>query len=816
MKISLQWLNEFVEIEDYFSKINDLADILTFAGLEVENIENQASKYEFVLTALILKKEQHPEADRLTVCQVTTGNGVVHQIVCGAKNHNENDRVVVALPGAKLPNGLEIKESFLRNQASKGMLCSREELGLIGPNDGILLLSKDAPIGESFAKFYGLNDIILELKVTPNRSDCLSHLGLAREISCLLGRPLKAASQIVEPELQTHSGVEGSIQVEILNVDSCLVYMGAVLRDIQVAPSPVWLQDRLEKLGLKSINNVVDVTSYVMIERGQPLHAFDMSQIRQSKISVRNSDQYDKFVSLDGTSFDLNEGDLCIADAERVLALAGIVGGKNSGVTEKTQDVFLEAAAFRSDVIRKTSRKLGIQTDSAYRFSRGVDGSSVRANLIRAIQLLQEVSGAKWSGELITGNQVVEPSKTIKISVEFVAQKLGYPVREEDFILKMKQLGCLVEPTSKNLVLSVSPPSYRFDLEQSVDLVEEYGRLNGYDKIPESLPAQTGAPTQHQKEYLYQRRLAQNLMSQEFNELVLPLFVDPKRESLFFGKAKAFSHFGFSDGESISLVNPLNEDHGALRRQLSIGLLDRALYNIRQGMSGGILFEVGVVTSRAQGYQENYHLSAVSWGEPTEVWEKKQSCPLVIQFKDQIVKAMRPAGVDLQLQRVMDRSELPDFLHLGQSAWFTLNGDRVGFVGHIHPSWSSEHKVRVPLCIMEVRCDLIFKVMGQISEYQAFSRYPYIERDLSLVVPRNLASQTLEVCFQKSLNKYIQGIELFDIYEGDKLPAGYKQLGYRFKLQKSDGTLSDVEVNQVIEDLLVTLKLNLGVQLREA
>jgi phenylalanyl-tRNA synthetase beta chain len=266
----------------------------------------------------------------------------------------------------------------------------------------------------------------------------------------------------------------------------------------------------------------------------------------------------------------------------------------------------------------------------------------------------------------------------------------------------------------------------------------------------------------------------------------------------------------------VLLINPLSEEQAALRRQLSYGLLDRALYNLRQGLNQGQLFEIGVVTSKSKGYREDYHLSAVSWGEPQDLWSRKQDCPFVIRFKDQVMKVFEHLDVALKIEKIADRSELPDFLHMGQSAWLSLNGERAGFIGHIHPLWSDEHKVRVPLCVMELRLDLVFKVIGQTSEYQAFSRYPYVERDLALVVPRNLASQTLEVYFQKSLNNYLQGIELFDIYEGEKLPAGHKQLGYRFRLQKRDGTLSDTEVNEAMDQLLSNLKSDLGVRLREA
>lgn len=814
MKISLRWLNEFVDIEDYFSKPQELSDLLTFAGLEVESLENQATHYEHVVTGLILKKEPHPDAERLTVCQVTTGQGVVHQIVCGAKNHSENDRVVVALPGAKLPNGLEIKESILRNVASKGMLCSSEELGLLQTSDGILILPEEAPIGESFAKYYGLDDIVLELKVTPNRADCLSHLGLARELACLLGRSLKEV-----PSFALSLGEEPAnpVHVKVSDLEACPVYLGQYFSDVTVAPSPNWLKKRLQLLGIKSINNVVDVTNYVMLERGQPLHAFDAGTIEGAQVQVRLSQKNEPFCTLDGTQLQLPKGMLCIADDSKVLAVAGVIGGQGSGVSDQTKTVFLEAAVFKADLVRKTSRSLGIQTDSAYRFSRGVDANSVKSHLLRAIELLVQVAGAKPCGHFVVGANEVRASFSISIDPQFVSQKLGYAVKPEDFEKKMSQLGCLVQVDESQLgFYQVSPPSFRFDLETSVDLVEEYGRLNGYDKIPENLPSQTTAPSPHQKEYLFHRQLAKSFTAQGFNELVLPLFTDSGLEQEFYGLNKSMTEWGFAEGEAVRLLNPLSEEQASLRRFLSFGLANRALYNLRQGLNQGQLFEVGVVAAKKNEYHESYHLAAVAWGEPNQVWDKKQECPLIIRFKDQVLQSCNATITGIDIDKVADRSQLPDCLHMGQSAWLTLKGSRVGFIGQIHPGWTSEHKVRVPLCMMELNLTSCLPLFGNKVEFQSFSRYPYVERDLALVAPRNLASKALEVCFQKSLTKYLQSVDLFDIYEGDKLPPGHRQLGYRLRLQKEDGTLSDAEVTQALDELLVKLKTELGVNLREA
>jgi phenylalanyl-tRNA synthetase beta chain len=877
MKISLKWLQDFVDIEDFFLKPEELAQVLTFAGLEVESLESQAQKFDFVVTGLILKKDPHPEADRLTVCQVSTGQGVVHQIVCGAKNHNENDRVVVALPGAKLPNGLVIKESILRHVPSMGMLCSAEELGLPEVSEGILLLPKQAPLGMNFSQYYGLDDIILELKVTPNRADCLSHWGLAREIACLLKRPLKKSEfslgnrsslsknisqessgdslqgdllpgdlsrgEFLPGESLPGEGVSDSVAetvlsgavlpgfstlspvtVQVQDSSLCSVYYGAYFTGVQVGPSPLWLKKRLESVGMKSINNVVDITNYIMVERGQPLHAFDGNQLEGSVLEVKRSLGGESFVSLDNQTYVLPEGLGCITGGSQVLALAGVVGGLGSGISDKTSCIFLEAACFQAQEVRQGSRRLGIQTDSSYRFSRGVDPFSLESHWRRAIDLVLELTGAslvgvtQYKGD--SSSSFLESSSVtgIEIHPSFVSQKLGYSVGAEIFLQKMKSLGCEILESKTEGSYVIRPPSYRFDLETGVDLVEEFARLHGYDKIPETLPPLKVMPTQHQKEYGFQRALASKVVGYGFHEMVLPIWTQTEREEKFVGSVKKWDHFGFSKGSSISLLNPLSEDQSALRRLLSLGLWDRALYNIRQGLMQGQIFELGVVSSwkEVSSYQQSYHCAALSWGEPSIFWDQQNPCPLVLTLKDQMIKIFRSMGFKLEIHRVKDRSELPDFLHLGQAAWLTLDGLRVGFLGHFHPLLCQEAKVRLPVCVAELNLEPFFKKEGSFVTYQGFSRYPYVERDLALVVPCNLSAQSLEACFQKSLNQYLQKLELFDIYEDNKLPVGHRQLAYRLRFQKSEGTLSDVEVNQAMDQLLQDLKSDLGVQLREA
>ncbi|MDX9732462.1 MAG: phenylalanine--tRNA ligase subunit beta, partial [Bdellovibrionales bacterium] len=416
MKLSLRWLNDFVDVQEFMKTPDELARILTNAGLEVESIEDQAKPFQNVVVGHILEKGQHPNADRLSLCQVSTGDGVVHQIVCGAQNHKQGDRVVVALPGAVLPGNFAIKHSKIRGVESGGMLCSEKELGLLAEGEdspGIVILPEDAPIGRGFAVYRGLDDVIMELKVTPNRADCLSHYGLALEVGCLLGREVK------KPRAEFTPGAwDGAVSVAIQAADLGPRYAGRHVRGVKVGPSPEWLRLRLESVGMKSINNVVDVTNYVMMEMGQPLHAFDIREIKGGAISVDRARAGEAFTTLDGSELKLDGTELTIRDSERAVALAGVIGGKNSGVVDSTTEVFIESAYFAPGAVRRTMRKFGLDTDSGYRFARGVNPETTADVLDRATSLMIEVAGGEASKERVDiyPTPLERPEITVSIS----------------------------------------------------------------------------------------------------------------------------------------------------------------------------------------------------------------------------------------------------------------------------------------------------------------------------------------------------------------------------------------------------------------
>ena len=535
MKISLKWLNDHVEIMDFASRADDLAKLLTDAGLEVEAIENKAEAFRHVVVGHILKLERHPNADRLTVCQLDVGTGTAQQIVCGATNHRQGDRVVVTLPGAVLPGDFAIKKSKIRDVESNGMLASESELGLKAEAEGILILPADAPVGKPFAEYFGLEDVVFELKITPNRADCLSHLGLARELACLLERPLKA----VPLDLKTDEAVKtrSHVALEVRDPENCRRYAGRVIDGVEVGPSPAWLKSRLESVGMKSINNVVDVTNFVMMDLGQPMHAFDLAHLHGGRITVAASTAGETFTTLDGRALTLTGDELTIRDGDRAVALAGAIGGQNSGVSAQTKSIFLESAHFAMDSVRRTARRHGLQTDSAYRFSRGVDPSGIRRALDRASALIGQVAGGRAAADAWDEYPRPLTPPVIAVTAAFVGQRLGYAVSTEDLRAALVRLGARVDVAGDTL--TVTSPAFRYDLEQPADLVEEFGRLRGYDHIPETLPPLNVAPLRLDPGFVLEQRVNALARGAGLTQAVNYGFVNGTAQSELLGPAPA-------------------------------------------------------------------------------------------------------------------------------------------------------------------------------------------------------------------------------------------------------------------------------------
>lgn len=808
MKISLKWLNDYVDVQEFFVQPQNLADTLTKAGLEVEEIQSRAKDLQNVIVGLILTKDKHPNADKLSLCQVTTGDGVVHQIVCGAQNHKANDRVVVALPGAVLPGNFAIKQAVVRGVESGGMLCSLKELGLATESEGIEILPESATVGQSYAAYKGLDDVTFELKVTPNRADCLSHYGLAREISCLLDRPLKKNQNIFK---QSELSTKSKISLNVLDSEACPRYSGRYIQSVKVGPTPALIKSRLETVGLKSINNIVDITNYVMMELGQPLHAFDADQIKGQNIRVEKANSGDKFKTLDGTELTLKGEELSIRDQERILALAGVIGGQNSGVSNDTQNIFLESAYFEPSNVRKTCRAHGIQTDSAYRFTRGVDPDGAVRALDMATALILESAGGVAYGDIYDVYPNPVQKKSISTSLDYISQRLGYTATDVLFESYLQRLGCQFEKNeSKNY--KVISPSFRFDLEQEMDLVEEYARLRGYDQIPETLPVSTKAPAMHDLDFMLRQKVNRVIRSLGYSEACNSAFASHKEQNVFVQNYQSLSDCGLGISDSVIKVrNPLSEDQGIMRSTLSLSLWKNLLSNYRQGQEFGRIFEIGKTftlkdKANSSPYNEEWRLSLAVWGKSHNLWNQQDKHAAVLELKTSLQQLMNSLGIkNYRLSLVNDKGNIPSFIHRGQFALIEKEGKKIGFIGTLHPQILMNEKIRSQAAILEINLDELIKGLPRPIKYQEFSRFQKVERDLSLLIPKTLPVDEIMREMKKSAGNDLHCVYVFDQFEGDQLPAGQRSVSFRLQYQAANGTLQDAAVQGSVQNILDTV-----------
>src|SRR4051812_20977872 len=596
MKFSVNWLREFVELP---TSVDELAELLTMAGVEIEGIEKRGANFDKVVVAQIKESAQHPNADRLSVCQVDDGSGQPRQIVCGAKNYKAGDKVPLALPCAGLAGELKIKPSKLRGVESQGMLCSPSELGLSQDSDGLLILSPEAKIGDAIGSLFP-EDIVLDVEITPNRGDLLSHFGLAREIAALVGssrcddRGRRSAPSLPE---QSHG-------ITISAPNDCPFYSARRIENIKVGPSPDWLRARLESVGLRSINNIVDITNFVMLEIGQPLHAFDAEKLK-GPINVRLAKEGEQFLALDGRNYSLGKQDLVIADDVRAVGIAGVMGGEDTGVTESTTTLLLESAFFNPASVRRTARRLNLPSDASYRFERRVDPGMVLAGSNRAAELMAEIAGAKPASEMATAGKLPDPPPNISLRYRQVEELIGaaVPAQRVDEILHRFGLASTGPSDGQN---TWRVPSHRFDLQRDVDLIEEVVRVFGIANVSVRYRSRFTPESEADRSYDFESRLRADLASRGLNEV---------RTSKLISRKAAASE------SAVELRNPLNEDHVALRGSFYPSLLDVFTRNVLAGAERVGIFELGRVFIPPDGREER-HLGIILWGKaaPAAHW----------------------------------------------------------------------------------------------------------------------------------------------------------------------------------------------------
>ncbi len=792
MKVSLNWLKDYVEIK---MGVKELINLLTMAGLEVEQTVSTGEGFEKVIVAEIKTIRKHPNADKLSLVEAKTDRQGF-SIVCGAKNIREGQKVPLALVGAKLPNGAEIRKSKIRGEPSEGMLCSEIELGLGQDATGIMILAPDLPLGANLGETLGLKDAVLDISITPNRPDCLCMLGVAREIAALTHQRVKYPLLSLSDRGEE---IHRKTSVTVLDPDLCPRYVARMIEGVKIGPSPFWMRNRLEKVGIRSISNVVDVTNYVMMEYGQPLHAFDFELLEGGKIVVRRAKEGEAFVTLDGVKRSLNKEMLMICDGVKPVAIAGVMGGLNSEIKEETKVVLLESAYFNPAGNRRTTKELSLETEAAYRFGRGIDYEGCLTAANRAAQLIQELA----EGKLVEGAVDVYPApikpSPIRLRVKRIHQVLGKEVSAKEVNAYLEGLELDVKGGDRE-TLVITPPSFRGDLEREIDLIEEVARMDGYEKIPVTLPQGAPSSEERNKAFLLERNAIDLLIHHGFHEVITYSFTSPTSCDLL------GVHPDDPRNRHLRILNPLTEDFSVLRTSLIPGLLEAARYNLSWKNLNLKLFELKKVFLPQGGEKlpkEVKYLTGLAIGlDQDPHWA---FVPRSIDFYD-VKGCVEDLLEVLQIKGVkFERAEDIPFLHPGKASRIFKDKEVLGILGEIHPQVLSHYEIHGRAYLFEIDFEQMVKWAGVGKRFSPLPKFPAVYRDLSMVVDDALEVEKVSEAIWAFQQPFIDEVNLFDVYRGAPIPEGKKGISYRIRYQASDRTLTDEEVNRYHEKVIFQL-----------
>ena len=816
MKVTLNWLRNYV---DFNGTPEELTERLTLLGLEVEGVERLTGQFDGVVVAQVLSRDKHPNADKLSVCRVADGQGE-RQIVCGAQNFKAGDKVPLILPGASLPlkagetQPFTIKVGKIRSVESHGMMCSHEELGIdpeaIGHRreDGLLILREDATVGQPLAAYLGLSgsDVVFDLEVTPNRPDLNSVIGIAREIAAVTGNPLRLP-QVTLPAAQ---GASASASVRLEATELCPRYTARVIRGLKVGPSPAWLRSTLEKVGLRSINNVVDVSNYVMLETGQPLHTFDLRRIQANaaglpEVVIRRASDGEKFTTLDGREHTLNPENLLIADAAGGIALAGIMGGLHSGIQDDTTDVLIESAYFTPTGIRRTSKSLALRSDASYRFERGADVQAAESASRRCVQLLLEVAGGTVSGAAVDAFPNPPQVKELTLRHDRALVVLGVEIPSETQARFLSGLGIeeVGQGSGSGSATSVwRVPSWRVDLKREVDLVEEVARLFGVDRIPSTAPR--GAVGAHPFDAIFDRFA-------EVRRILTGLGLDEAQGQTLISDTAA----GWVSPEVVLLANPLSSDMNALRPSLLPGLLDSLNHNLSRRNGDVQLFEIGRVFSQQNGVaREGWRVAiALTGARDPRFWSgaDRDAKADVYDLKGLVEELIERLG----LRGVVYARRPESTALMLESATVTLGGKMpLGQLGQLLPTLAKRYDLRDAVLLAELDLDVLLARGNSARSFKPLAAFPSIQRDVAMIVPEATTHEAVLAAVKQAKPNNLEAVELFDVFRGKHVPEGHKSLAYSFTYRAADRTLKDEEVQTAHDRLIGVFQTTLGATLR--
>ncbi len=800
MDLLYTWLKDYVDLD---CSPDELAHQLTMAGLETNLADSERPDYSGVVIARIESIEQHPNADKLTLCKVLPGpDEEPLSIVCGASNIKVGDIIPLATVGTTLPGGMTLEKTKIRGQVSYGMMCSEKELGLSGDHQGIMILPQDTPLGIPFADTLPEEDLIIEADATPNRPDLLCVLGVAREYATISGQELR----IPKIELdETGPDIDSLAKVEIEDYDKCPRYAARLVQGVTIQQSPDWMQQRLEASGIRAINNIVDITNYVLLETNQPLHAFDYDKLSESRIVVRRAKAGEKFVTLDDKEHTLTDQDLMICDGAGPVAIAGVMGGLNSEVSQTTVNVLIESAYFNPRSIRPTARRLGISSEASKRFERGIDPlTSVRA-ADRAAQLMAELAGGKICKNSIDVYQELFQPPKVRLRPQRLNQVLGTDIPVSEQTQWLEKLEMIVQTDAEDLV--VTPPAYRPDISGEIDLIEEVARLHGFDKIEPVMPKFQMEPMRRQPFDDLGRRVRDLLVDRGFNEAI----------NLSFDNPAQLAELGYTkkegEDQAVPLQNPLSELDSVLRFSLLPRLFNNMVYNISRDHSSMRMFEINrVFQPDGKLPLEKTMLSGlITRGREKQLWSLE--CPEdgfyeIKGVVEQILKLLNFPGA-----RLVAGNPRPELLS-GRSADIMLGKDLAGSFGELRPSLIKKLDILQKVFIFNLNFDMLCNYRRLDKKCRPFSKFPAVIRDVAFVVPESVTAEEVYRVIGSTKSPIIYRTEIFDVFRGGNIAAGYKSMAFTIRYQSLERTLTDQEVNQVHEQVRGRIKKRLKAELR--
>lgn len=779
MYLSKKWLNDFVKVDDIDTKV--LCDKLTLSGSKVESFKSEGGKINKIITGKVTSIERHPNADKLLICSVDVGANEPLQIVTGAHNLKVNDIVPVAVDGSTLYNGTKIKKGKLRGVTSNGMLCSLGELGLSkhdfpeAMENGIFVIQTPCELGQDVKDVIGFNDTVIDFEITPNRPDCLSVIGLARETSATLGRTLNLHT----PKVKGDAKFPLDLKISLEDKKLCPYYSARIVSDVNLKSSPAWMRERLRAMGVRPINNIVDITNYVMLEYGQPLHAFDLTTISGNEINVRLAFDDEKIVTLDGVERNLSKNDLIIADSEKPLAIAGVMGGENSGISENTKEIVFESANFFGPYVRVSSKKFNLRSESSARFEKGLDPNLCSIALDRACELVEELGAGKVTEKVFVVDSVNEKQVKIPLDCEFINRFLNINLSKEEMIEILSKIDCRV--VNDEVVV----PSYRSDLKLKNDIAEEIARFYGYNKIL-STPlkgSMNGGLSRKQK---FKEKVKLTMMALGLSEIMTYSFVSPKSyDKLLIAPESKLRDY-------IEIKNPLGEDTSVMRTVAISTMLETLSRNFNYKNQNVKLFEIAKeYFKRGEDSLANEpeKLVAGLYGEDVDFFYVKG-------VVEELLNVLKIRNYDVR------SCDCVPYYHPGRCAEISFNGKTLGIVGEINPLVLENYEIKKRAYAFEFCIDDLFEFSNFEVEYKQIPRYPSVERDIAVICDKDLPAINLENVAKQSAGKFLEEVCIFDVYTGNQVPEGKKSVALKLTLRSNDGTLKDEQVQSTVKKVM--------------